>query len=81
MKTNRFEMFNFYSTSFESNHFHFQIYRRESEDRYRILKIGEIGNVRELTWIEFDSFFKLSAIHKSMLIDAREPRYTRDNSV
>lgn len=79
MKTNRFEMFNFYSTSFESNHF--QIYRRESEDRYRILEIGEIGNVRELTRIEFDSFFKLSAIHKSMLIDAREPRYTRDNSV
>lgn len=58
MKTNRFEMFNFYSTSFESNHF--QIYQRESEDRYRILKIGEIGNVRELTRIEFDSFFKLT---------------------
>lgn len=58
MKTNRFEMFNFYSTSFESNHF--QIYRRESEDRYRILEIGEIGNVRELTRIEFDSFFKLT---------------------
>lgn len=33
MKTNRFEMFNFYS--FESNHFHFKIYRRrELEDRY-----------------------------------------------
>lgn len=47
-------------------------------DGYRISKIG---NTTELTWIELDSLSWLLAIHKSMLIDAREPRYTRDNSV
>ena len=47
-------------------------------DGYRISKIG---NTTELTRIELDSLSWLLAIHKSMLIDAREPRYTRDNSV